>query len=1008
MEAKEDSILMTINMALPSHAAILNRLGGGPSPEPKLAAKPPSHPAIVQRFLETSKQLQEKGPASFIKERIAEPLAEYVGRPALRAYSALASSGIVNLPRPIGLNIPPRPTQPLKPTGAFQTSLYGTDKPITLRTVAGEVGVPEQSAFAPAVGAFLGGADLIPGGGKGVRATATGIRNLVKYAKEFSDTTDTAKIIARITKDVPNIAEDTANILSKRLATARNAEEVAVVLSDTATEITTFTRTGGSTAIRERGFVSSAKEVIPDAQKIAGQYIPRSTDALSQAAANLIRDDIKAAQRLALQGTDERAVATASELLKHYARLAETAADPAVRNALFDSAAEIANTTARNLTEQGRTVQAAAILGRLTPEGQVRFAAREIQKWNTANPRQRVPELTGGQALEITDEMKAIQQMPEGEAKAIRFQRLQSRIQDLVPSTWWRKAVAVWKAGLLTGIKTSGLNVLSNVSHAITETAKDIPAAATDALLSLFTGKRTLAFTVRGLPEGVTEGAKKGWTYLKTGYDSRDIAAKLDYRRVNFKHKSVQKYVDTVFRVLGTEDQPFYYGALKRSLYNQAIVQAKNERLHGAEREALIQRLVQNPTDEMTAYALADAETAVFQNRTVLGSVARQVQNIPGAEFVVPFGRTPSAVAMQVINYSPIGAFVEIGKQIARGAFDQRKLSQAVGRTAVGTGVLWVGGQLFNAGLMTLDYPKTERERELWKAEGRKANAVKVGDSWRTVQTLGPAGPVLLIGGHFQRALKETGSQTASMITAAFGTMKSFTEQTFLKGVNDTLAAISDPERNATNVGASFISSFIPTIINDVARSLDEKERRMSDDSFLKTVANRVIGRIPVAREELEPQVTVLGEELQSIGNPLEIMLDPTRPSPDTSTPVAIELRRLTDAGFKVSPTLLGDRNGFNALTPEENTNLWKLAGRILNQKLSALFALEKYQRLSDEEKGDVVEDFVKQAQVNARAATVLEMTAGLSGEALKAELAELKEGGLLTREVFEKYQELR
>lgn len=969
-----------------------------------------------------------------------------------------------------------------------------------------------------------------------------------------------ASVIKRLAKEtnVKNIIDDLVKLGTK----AEVAERVAPAIAKTTSEEAIsklIAKEFPDLFSRERGFVTSAKEVLPRAERIAGQYIPRSTDGLSIKARNLINTDPIQAERIALTEADENAVAIASEFLKKYADDAARLTDETQKIALYDKAADIANTIAKRLTETGRAVQAASILGRLTPEGQVRFAAREIQKYNVANPTRKIPELTGEQSKKIVEEMRVIQAMPEGDAKAIRFQELQNRIHDLIPSKWWQKAVAVWKAGLLTGLKTTGLNIFSNLSHAALEITKDIPATGADILLSLLTGKRTLTATTRGIPEGIREGAEKGWRYLKTGYDTRDIAKKLDYKRVNFKNKAVQGYVDTVFRTLGAQDQVFYYGALRRSLYNQAKAQAKNKvesdlistansfsklergakienpsgvislgknveitraslkhiveesgrenivagiaetlsnptkiadnsakragsflyaRLNGKARatvlevtktpdgkhqvvsafpmdeksykklidisgrsdvppldispvesaistaqsrtsivadgggkvkEDFITELALNPTDEMTAYALADAETAVFQNRTTLGRVAKAVQDIPGGEFVVPFGRTPSAVAMQVVYYSPAGVFVEIGKQIARGTFDQRLLAQAIGRSTIGTGILWTGSELYKNGLMTLDYPDNERERELWKAEGRVANSIKIGNDWRTVQSFGPAGPVMLIGGHFQQALKDGGSHTEAMISAAFGTIKSFTEQTFLKGVNDVMTAISDPQLwNVRQVTTSFISSFIPTIINDIARSIDPKERRTQDRSLLKEVANRLVSRLPAVRQGLEPQVDIVGRERSRAGNPLETMLDPTRPSADMSNPVVVELRRLADAGFKVSPTLLGDRAGYAGLTPEQNTEMWKLAGSITNEKIGALLNTPQYQGLDDEEKAKLIEKFVEKAKINARAATAIEATEGLSGEELKTKLSELKAGGLLTKDVLKKYLELR
>src|SRR3990167_6559141 len=761
-----------------------------------------------------------------------------------------------------------------------------------------------------------------------------------------------------------------------------------------------------------RGFVQSAKEKIPEATKIAGQYIPRSTDKLSIKAKNLIRDDFAVAEKIALTESNENAVAVASELLKKYADDATKEVDPVKTAALYDKAAEIANTLAPKLTEQGRAIQAASILGRLTPEGQVRFAAREIQRYNELNPFKKISELTGEQIKFVTVEMKIINEMADGTEKAIKFKKLQEYVSGLVPTPTIKKIIAVWKAGLLTGIKTTGLNIFSNTSHAVTEIAKDAPAALVDSVAALFTGQRTKTFTIKGTGKGLKEGFEKGWRFLKTGYDERNIAEKLDYKKVNFGKNKLAKvarfYTEGVFRVMGATDQPFYYGALSRSLMDQAIAQAKNAGKKGKSLVKFVENLVQNPTEEMLRYGVADAATAVFQNKTKLGEVASGIQKLGGGagEIVLPFGRTPSAVAMQIINYSPIGLtkpIIRLFNKAKNGVFDQRIFSQEVGRVLIGVPLLALGFLLGKKGLVSLDYPLgNEREQELQKAEGVKNNAIKIGGKWRSPMVLGPAGNLLLVGAHFQKTLETSGSPTEALSKAILGGAKSFTENTFLTGLKDAINAVTDPERYAKTYLPNLLASIVPTIISDIKKSTDPKERRA------ETTIQRLQARIPRARRQLEPQVDILGKERKAVGNPLEIMLDPTRPSPDISTPVTQELRRLMDAGFKVSPTTLGDRKGYEVLSQKENTNLWKLAGGIISDKLASLFSREEYQKLSDYEKGKAVEKIVNQAKINARAGIAIELTEGLIDEALKKKLSELKVGGLLTKDVFKKYIELR
>ena len=883
--------------------------------------------------------------------------------------------------------------KPLTPSTQFQRELYGTDKPITARSFGAELGLKESGKVAPVVGFALAAADLIPGG----KVTKAGAVTLLKNA---------------------NKADDALRILTRVMGISR---KVATKYVDDAVKLTDPKALTGlvENAIREsqdvsgivrrtRGFITSAKEVIPEADRIAGQYIPRSTDALAIKAKNLIADDFAQAEKIALTGSDDSAVAIASELLKKYADDAAKATDPSQVAALYDKAAEVANTLAPKLTEQGRSIQAASILGRLTPEGQVRFAAREIQRFNELNPTKKIAELTGEQAKFVTEEMKAINTMANGTEKAIKFQKLQQYIQDLVPTPLMKKVIAVWKAGLLTGLKTQGLNIFSNLSHGITEIAKDVPAVIVDSAAALFTGKRTKTLTAKGVGSGIAEGFEKGIRYFKTGFDERNIGAKLDYKRVNFGTgtvaKAFQAYTDTVFRFLGAQDQPFYYGALSRSLFDQALAQGKNIGLKGQESVKYAEDIIQAPTEEMIRYAVADATTAVFQNKTRLGEAARAIQKIPGiGEIILPFGRTPSAVAMQIVNYSPIGIAKTIIENIGKGKFDQRLFSQGLGRGLTGTAILAIGMELAKKGIVALDYPQgDEREQELQKAEGVKNNAIKIGDKWRSPIVLGPAGNILLVGAHFQKALEEAGSPTEALSQAITGGAKSFTEQTFLTGLQDAINAITDPERYAKSYLPNLVASFVPTAVSDIARATDSLERRA------ETTTQRVQARIPGARRELEPQVDILGRERKSVGNALEILADPTRPSPDVSTPVTEELRQLMDEGFRISPTTLGDRKGFKALTQEENTRLWKFTGQIVSDKLEALFTRGEYQGADNEAKGKIIEKIVNQAKVNARAGMTIKLTDGLEGDELLKRLSELKAGGLLTAEVLKKYQELR
>jgi len=761
----------------------------------------------------------------------------------------------------------------------------------------------------------------------------------------------------------------------------------------------------------ERGFLETIKAMDPKIPiKIGSQYIPRSTDDLAIKARTLINEHLEVAEELVRTGVDEKSVATASELIKHYSDEASKATSKAIKDALYDKASKVAHITATNLTEQGRSIQAASIMGRLTPEGMLRFAAREINKYNELiekssgifGLKKKLPKLTAQQTDEILKQFKNIEKMEDGTPKSMAFKRLTDMISDMTPSSMFDKLIAVWKAGLLTGIKTSGLNTFSNLFHGTSEVIKDIPGVVVDKFASIFTGKRTIGLTGKLSKKSVEEGARKGWRYLKTGYDERNVGVKLDWKKVNFGNskfaKAVQTYEEKIFFLMGAEDQPFYYAAKARSLQSQAIAQAVNKGLKGKKAKTFIDDLVSNPTDKMIGFAANDAEIAVFQNRTLLGKAAKTIQKSKVGELIVPFGRTPSAVAMQFVNYGPVGIIKGIVENIGKGKFSQRAFSQAMGRGITGTGVMFLGAELFKKGMVNLSYPKTERERKLWEVEGRKANSIKVGNKYRGVNVLGPAGFVLLAGAEFQRALEEFGSPFEALLNSTAAGVKSLSEQTFLQGINQVISALNDPNRFGKSFVPSLLSSVVPTIVGDLAKSLDDVQRRTPE------LLDKLKAKIPIVREELEPRVDVLGKEIARGVTWWESMIDPSRPSVGFSTPVIDELRRMTDAGFDMAPTQVGDKEGFKALTPEENTMMWIKVGELIESKLKSLFELNQYKNAPEDIKADIIKEVIEKAKVNARAQVVLELTDDLEGSALKTKLGELKEGGLMTRTIFNKF----
>jgi hypothetical protein len=697
--------------------------------------------------------------------------------------------------------------------------------------------------------------------------------------------------------------------------------------------------------MKERQFVTTVKESANTApevkQMVEGYYVPKSNDVLSRSARSQINTNIDAARQKALTGLDDESVAIANELINHYSSAKD-----------YESAAYIANTAAENLTSHGRAVQAASLYDKLTPEGVQRFAASQLQKVKM--------QLKPEDAKRLFDKAKVIQEMPAGTPKAMAQQKLLEEVQNLIPSPLVNKLITIWKAGLLTGLKTTGRNVVSNAINEVSEITKDAPATVTDMIASLFTGKRTKTFTVSGTGEGFSEGVRKGFQYLKTGFDERRQVGKLDVHHISWGESALgqaaRKYTDTVFRFLGAQDQPFYYSALKRSLYDQAGAEAINAGKGG--NVDFIENLIKNPTDSMIKTSVLDAERAVYQQKTALGTAisnakeaTRKVSPEGGAilDFVAPFTGVPSAVASQAMSYGPLGIANTIISNIGKGKFDQRQFSEGIGRGLTGSLVIAMGYNLMKKGLMTLDSPKTEKERQRWDLEGKKPFSVLVNGEWRQIGSLGPEATAMSIGGYLQN-----GGTMAALV----GGLKQQKEQTYLKGISSLSDAIDNPQGYAKGYFQSSVSGTVPTLVGDVAKAIDPSQRETN------TIPESVKAKIPVVRQGLLPKRNALGDVMPNDQGVIGSMIDIFNSTPAKSAPVIDELRRLDTAGFSITPSKIDPvqtiGGGKVTFTPQVQNQLETKSGQVVKDAWTELLKSPQYQALDDEQKSKVMQSMLE------------------------------------------------
>jgi hypothetical protein len=614
---------------------------------------------------------------------------------------------------------------------------------------------------------------------------------------------------------------------------------------------------------------------------------------------------------------------------------------------------EIANTLqqqmSKKLTESGQTVWAASLLNNRTPEG-VLYGARKAL--NTAGI-EITPELETGLQAAVS-KIK----VTKGADKEMAIKELQRLVAQQIPSSFGEKVVTLWKAGLLTGLKTQTGNALSNISSIALKKSSDPVAAAIDAGLSLFTGQRTKTATIRGLGGGTVEGLQKAAKFMKTGLDERTaITNKFDVQLTNYGKslpgRAAQNYTDFVFNLMGAADRPYYYASLRNNLNDIALAQVKNRGIKSSAKSQFIKDFVAKPPQNALQTAIDAAEKSIFANDTLLSNLATGVRQRSGKfrpviETIMPFTRVPSAIVTRVFDYTPVGAIKTVGKQIATGKFDQRALAEGLAEAATGTGTIWLGYQLSQAGLMTGAYPTDRAEQELWRLEGKQPYSIKFGDKWNSLNYTSPFGQIMAIGNNMSDAKKQGESFGGQLSAGIAGGANAVINQSFLQGLQGGLEAVSDPKRYAQTFVKQQAGSIIPTLIGDIAKVGDQFQRQVN------TPLEAIQAKIPGLAQQLPAKTNVFGQPMAQKAGPLEMMVNPLRPTAiPTQTDINNELRRLQDTGQGTLPDI-SKADFFGKDTKVDKPTIQKIKTELGPQIQTAwekAIADPRYQSMTDEEK---------------------------------------------------------
>lgn len=660
-----------------------------------------------------------------------------------------------------------------------------------------------------------------------------------------------------------------------------------------------------------------------------------------------------------------------------------------------DEALEVIQATSERAREGGQATQILAAYNRLTPEGIVRAAYNEAEKFNRSKRgRKRADKkgkitVTEQQANKLRKMAEEVQAMPDGEAKVNATLKLQQEIAAVVPTPANRKGLTLWKAGLLTGVKGAiGGNSLGNASFQLMKKVADVPAAGLDAAVAQATGNRSKLFTFRGMFSGGIDGFKEGFTNMKNRRGAGDLEVKFDYVPVRYsdtrRGRAAQAYTDFVFNAYSALDRPFFHSALRNSLTERAMVEAKNKGLKGEDARAYVRETIKNPPEDMNVAANDDALTLVFQNKGFISGALSDVKKRArdsgavaetASEVIFPFTGVPSNIASAITQYNPIAAAMgakDVFNVIKNSNTEkysqeaQRKAVEKVGKGVSGTGVMWLGAQLMGAGLMTLGYPPDDDERALWEAEGKQPYSIKINGKWRSMNYLGPLTSLMGAGGYYQQSSENEGGAVGSTASAAAGAIQTTLEASPLRGFSDAMDAVNaykvkdkaGKEAGFSGAGTRYINSLagstVPTLSNDIGGAIDPYERQVN------TAADAVKNRIPFLSQTLDKQVDAFGRPIKNRTPGISSIIDPLRSRSGNPNDVDKEIRRLRDSkdveGKITPPGIVASSWGHDKLTRGQADSIKSAVYPEIQDRWAEVIKQKTYQGLSNEDKAKLLD----------------------------------------------------
>ena len=472
-------------------------------------------------------------------------------------------------------------------------------------------------------------------------------------------------------------------------------------------------------------------------------------------------------------------------------------------------------------------------------------------------------------------------------------------------------------------------------------------------------------------------------------YDTKSgIERAIDENRQIFKFKPVEKWREATNWALSKGDTVFLEKQYKRS-----FAQIMTARGYTPDTMTAKQR------SECMSYAINEAKRSTFHDASVVADAISKFENrnvvtkiLVGG--VLPFKKTPINVLARGVDFSPIGLIQGTAQYVTKVKSGEMSAAQAVDKISsglTGSALMALGFFLAKSGIITGG--NDDEDKYYMSDLGHQDFALNLGDGKSvTIDWAAPATIPLFMGVALNSTLEGEIADGENKLDALINTLSGITdplvEMSMLQGLQDTLEATVKATKNGEsmiwgltkNAAYNYVSSFIPTIGGQIARTVDPVRRDTSGDPTtaagkeLDKVANKMQAKIPGLASDLQPYINVWGEqEINEHSWPVRLLEQTILPGyldEVDMTPVDVELTRLysvtqdpsvVPSNYPYRTLKSGDER--YVLTADEYTEFKIENGRAMYAAAEDAINSSQYSRMSDDEKVSYVAKAIRDAQ---------------------------------------------